>query len=245
KELDIPLIKLSSGDITNALLLYRAGQTGKPVLLSTGMSTLGDIEEALKMLVAGYKNEKDIDAMYGPLSLADIDLLREKVSLLQCTSDYPTAFSDVNLPVIKTLQDTFKLEVGFSDHTPGTLAPVAAVALGAQIVEKHFTLDKDLPGPDHKASLDPAELRELVKNIRSVEQMMGSPYKMPVASEIETRKVARRSLVATQDIACGETLTADNLSTKRPATGVSAIHYWRYLGRKVQRAYRKDELIEP
>jgi sialic acid synthase SpsE len=167
------------------------------------------------------------------------------VTLLHCTTEYPAPYSDVNLRAMDTLADEFGLAVGFSDHTPGMIIPVAAAARGASVIEKHFTLDRDLPGPDHKASLEPRELRAMVRAIRDVEQAVGTGEKVPAASEKKNIAVARRSIVAARGIRKGETFTPESIACKRPGTGASPMRYWDLLGTKAVKGYRKDEVIKP
>ena len=169
--------------------------------------------------------------------------LKKQVVLLHCTTEYPASFSDVNLRAMDTLATAFGLPVGLSDHTPGIAIPVAAVARGAVVIEKHFTLDRNLPGPDHQASLEPGELKAMVRLIRQVEAGLGSPHKIPAASEIKNMSVARKSLVAARDIRQGELFTAENLTVKRPGTGISPLYYWKWLGKVAERAYQRDEVI--
>lgn len=247
--LNLSRIKISSGDITNAPLLLKAAQSGKPVLLSTGMSTLGEIEIALGILAFGYLNRKlsetpsisDFEKAYfseeGQLAL------RENVILLHCTTEYPAPFHEVNLKTLKTIQKAFGLPVGLSDHTTGIATPIAAVALGAVVIEKHFTLDRGLPGPDHKASLEPIELKMMIQSIRQVEQALGSPIKAPTSSEIKNKTIARKSLVAARKIIKGESFTPENLTAKRPGDGLSPIHYWDLLGKIAERDYEQDEQV--
>lgn len=246
---DLSRIKLASGDITDAPLLLETARTGKPVILSTGMSTLGEIEMALGILAFGYSEpheqpslpvfEKAYSATTGR------EALQDKVTLLHCTTEYPAPFVDVNLHAMATLEKAFGLPVGYSDHTTGVAIPVAAVALGATVIEKHFTLDRGLPGPDHKASLEPYELKQMVRWIREVELAMGSPLKRPVVSELRNRPVARRSLVAARQIRKGEMFTQGNLTTKRPGDGVSPTRYWEFLGKTAGRDYKQDEQVQP
>lgn len=239
-------LKMPSGELTNAPLLWQAATRGQRIILSTGMATLGEVEQALAVLACGYRQI--------PPSLATFDaayrspegqqLLRTHVTLLHCTSAYPTPFSEVNLRAMDTLATAFGLPVGLSDHTPGMAVPVAAVARGAVVIEKHFTLDKTLPGPDHAASLDPAQLTEMIHNIRAVEMALGHGQKIPTAAEWNTRTVARKSLVALTAIPQGMPFTEANLGTKRPGTGISPRHYWQWLGRTATKNYQKDQLIE-
>jgi len=244
---DLPLIKISSGEITNAPFLLEIAQTGKSVILSTGMSTLGDIEQALAVLAYGYM-PSDVPPSVNAFKNAYCDsagqaMLQQKVSLLHCTTEYPAPFEDVNLRAMDTLISAFSLPVGLSDHTKGIAIPVAAVARGASIIEKHFTIDKTLPGPDHRASLDPIELGSMVDAIRQVEQALGRSIKVATASEIKNRAVARKSLVALKSIQKGEVFTVDNLGVKRPGDGISPVAYWDMLGRAASKDYQEDELV--
>lgn len=249
RKFDLSRIKLPSGEITNAPLLFEAARTGKPLILSTGMSTLGEIETALGVLACGYTEPDDIpschafEKAYG--SVKGRHALQEKVTLLHCTTEYPAPFADVNLRAMATLHSAFGLPVGYSDHTPGITIAIAAAALGARVIEKHFTLDRNLPGPDHKASLEPDELRQMVQSIREVESALGSPVKKPAASELKNREIARKSLVAGRDILKGEPFTRDNLAVMRPGDGISPLRYYEFLGRIAGRDYRQNDKVEP
>lgn len=247
-KLNLPRIKLSSGDLTNAPLLLQVARYGKPVLLSTGMATLGEIEEALGILAFGYLNLSQTpntgSFQQAYFSEAGRRMIQEKVTLLHCTTEYPTPFEQVNLKVIDTLQQAFGVNVGFSDHSPGITVPIAAVARGAKIIEKHFTLDKNLPGPDHKASLNPEELFAMVKAIRETELALGSSYKVPSALELQNKEVARKRIVASRPISKGETFTVDNLTVKRAASGASALYFWDKIGCTSSRDYTMDEGID-
>jgi N-acetylneuraminate synthase len=247
KELDLPVIKIPSGEITNAPLLLRVARHGKPAILSTGMSDLGDIEKALGVLAFGY-----IDAGTAP-SMDAFDeasrspegraALEKNVTLLHCTTEYPAPLEDVNLNVMATLRAAFGLPVGYSDHTKGIVVPVAAASLGAAIIEKHFTLDRTLPGPDHQASLEPGELRAMVEGIRQVEEALGEGIKAASPSEIKNKTIARKSIVAARDIKAGEVLDESSLTTKRPGTGISPMEFWSLVGTVAKRDYAADELI--
>lgn len=246
--LGLQRLKLSSGELTNAPLLLKIARFGVPVILSTGMATLGDIEAALGVLAFGYSypataspSEQSFQAAYA--SSAGRLSLEQKVVLLHCTTEYPAPYAEVHLRCLETMRQAFGLPVGFSDHTPGIAVSVAAAALGAVMIEKHFTLDKGLPGPDHQASLDPNELRQLVASVRVVEQALGQPEKHPQASELGNMQVARKSLVAAGPIAAGELFTPLNLTTKRPGNGISPMRYWDYLGKQAVQPYDKDALI--
>ncbi|MBB3213010.1 N-acetylneuraminate synthase [Herbaspirillum sp. Sphag1AN] len=247
---DMPRVKLSSGDITNAPLLLAVAQTGKPAIVSTGMSTMDEIKTALSVLAFGYIQGNVPDRLP---SLAAFEsayitsegqsLLRKNVTLLHCTTEYPAPFEDVNLHAMNTIASQFGLSVGYSDHTVGIAVPVAAVALGATLIEKHFTLDRSLPGPDHKASLEPDELKAMVQSIREVELALGSSIKQPASSELKNRAIARKSLVAAVDIAQGELFTIDNLTVKRPGDGIAPIRYWDYIGKPADRNYLADDKV--
>lgn len=244
---DLPLLKISSGDLTNAPLLLHAASSGKPLILSTGMATMGEIETALGVLAFGYLNRGGLP---GEVSFSQAyaahegkELLREKVTLLHCTTEYPAPFADVNLRAMATLATAFGLPVGLSDHTIGISVPTAAVALGAVVIEKHFTLDRNLPGPDHKASLEPDKLKGMVTAIRQVEQALGSTGKAPAPSEIGNAAVVRKSIVAAREIQSGEPFTTENLTVKRPGGGISPLRYWDVLGKKAGRDFHADEAI--
>jgi N-acetylneuraminate synthase len=248
-DLGLETLKLPSGEITHAPLLLKVAQTGCNAILSTGMSTLGEIEAALGVLAFGYTGESgepSVEAFRRAYeSEAGQAALAGKVSLLHCTTEYPAPFADVNLRVLGTLRTAFGLPAGLSDHTSGIAVPIAAVGLGAAIIEKHFTLDRRLPGPDHPASLEPGELAAMVRSIREVEAALGGSRKMAVPSELKNRSVARKSLVAAEPVAAGERFTERNLTCKRPGTGISPMEYWSWLGKAAQRDYGPDELIDP
>lgn len=215
--------KIPSGEITNYPYLVEIAKTGKSVILSTGMCTLDEIADALEVLKTN--GTKDI-------------------TLLHCTTDYPTPPESVNLNAMLTLKEKFGYPVGYSDHTEGIEVDIAAVAMGATVIEKHFTLDRNMPGPDHKASLEPDELKKMVQAIRKIETAMGSGDKQPTKAELENRKVARKSIVAARDIGKGETFAEDNITTKRPGTGISPMRWKEVLGQKAARDFVADELIE-
>ncbi len=248
RRLDLPRLKLPSGEITNAPLLLEAARSGKQIILSTGMSTLADIENALGVLAFGYASPLEMapspaafrEAYRSP---AGQEALMRKVVLLHCTTEYPAPFEEVNLRAMKTLRHAFALPVGYSDHTTGIAVPIAAAACGAVIIEKHFTLDRNLPGPDHKASLAPRELAEMVKAIRQVEQAMGSGYKTPAPSETKNIDVARKRLVAETSIRKGDLFTETNVTMKRPGNGTSPFLFWDILGKWAERDFEPDEAI--
>lgn len=243
---DLSCIKIPSGDITNAPLLLKIAQTGKPVILSTGMSTLGEIEDALGVLAFGYLGNRNPSINSFRTSYCSAEgqaILQDKVTLLHCTTEYPAPLEDVNLKVMDTLKSAFGLPVGYSDHTEGITVPIAAVARGAVVIEKHFTIDRTLPGPDHKASLEPTELKQMVSAIRIVEQALGSGRKHPAPSELKNMSIARKSLVAAAAISAGEPFTTENLAVKRPGNGLSPIRYWELLNRKSGRDFSADEVV--
>lgn len=244
----VTILKVSSGEITNGPLLLKMARTGLPIIMSSGMAVLGEIEEALGVLAFGYTTSHTSlpsREVFREAYSSEIgqQVLKEKVSLLHCTTEYPATFSEVNLRIMDTLHSAFGLSVGYSDHTEGIAVPVAAVARGAEIIEKHFTLDRNLPGPDHRASLEPHELALMVKSIRQVERALGSNIKFPTQQEIINRQVARKSLVAACDIQAGEIFTENNLTSKRPGNGISPMEYWNLLYTRAQRNYKQDEVI--
>lgn len=247
-ELGLKTVKLGSGEVTNGPLLLRVARKGVDIIMSTGMSTLGEVETALSCLAFGYiGNDKppSLEAFVASYASPEgQDALRRKVTLLHCTTEYPAPFADVNLRSMLTMRDAFGLRVGYSDHTEGIAVSIAAAALGASVIEKHFTLDRTLPGPDHRASLVPDELAELVLSVRQVEAALGSSLKAPSPSERENRLIVRKSLVAKRPIRKGERFTADNVTCKRPGGGVSPIAYWGILERTADRDYDEDEALE-
>ncbi len=244
----LPQLKLGSGELTDAPLLLAAGRTGKSLYLSTGMATLDEVRTALGVLAYGFLggDEPSRDAFAAAFASPEgRAALHRRVTLLHCTSAYPTPFDEVNLRAMDTLRDAFGLPVGLSDHSSGIAVAIAAAARGAAVIEKHFTLDRDLPGPDHRASLEPGELAAMIRAVRQVEAALGDGHKAPAAAERETLAVARKSLVAARPIRRGETFSAANLAVKRPAGGVPPIDYWQTLGRRARRDFVADERIEP
>lgn len=248
QRLDYPCLKIPSGEITNAPLLLGAAHTGKPIIISTGMSNLGEIEMALGVLSFGYLHSPEQPSLEAFAeayrSKQGRNTLKRQVTLLHCTSEYPASYDNVHLRALDTLRDTFELSVGYSDHTSGIAISIAAAARGASVIEKHITVDRHLPGPDHKASLEPNELKAMVQSIRQVEKALGLALKSPVQSEIHNRWVVRKSLVAAKDISKGEVFTMENLTFKRPAEGISPIFYWDWLGKPARKDYGQDEVIE-
>lgn len=224
-EIGLDQFKIPSGEITNLPYLRRVGSYGKPVIVSTGMACLSEIEAAIEVLEqAGTP--------------------RERITVLHCTTEYPTPMEDVNLRAMATIRDAFGVTVGYSDHTSGIEVAIAAVALGATVIEKHFTLSRDLPGPDHKASLEPDELTAMVSAIRNIERALGVARKRASSSEAKNKLMARKSLVAACAIQKGEVFSESNLTVKRPGTGISPMRWDEVLGRKAPRNFLPDDLIE-
>lgn len=224
--LNTPFFKIPSGEITNKPYLRYIAAKHKPVIMSTGMADIDEVKAAVEVLVNNGVNKSDI-------------------TVLHCNTEYPTAFDEVNLKAMHHIGNELKVKVGYSDHTPGVEVPIAAVALGAVVIEKHFTLDRNLPGPDHKASLEPDELKAMVNAIRNIEKAVaGSGIKVPGKSEIKNRDIARKSIVAATDIKAGEIFTTANIAAKRPGNGISPMHWDEVIGKKAARDFNEDELIE-
>lgn len=222
-EIGCDIWKIPSGEITNYPYLVEIAKTGKDIIMSTGMCNMDEIREAISLLKEHGAGD---------------------IKLLHCTTEYPTPYSDVNLKAMLTLKEEFGVEVGYSDHTKGIEVPVAAVAMGATIIEKHFTLDKEMEGPDHKASLEPEELKAMVDSIRNIECAIGDGKKTPAASEIKNINIARKSIVAKCNIAKGEVFTEDNITTKRPGDGINPMRWNEVIGMVAVRDFKEDELIE-
>jgi N-acetylneuraminate synthase len=246
--LGVKRLKMPSGEITNGPLLLKAARSGLPILLSTGMADLKEIETALGVLAFGYGAPRE--AAPSPLAfraalLGDDGqrMLAERVTVLHCTTQYPAPIEDVNLRAMDTIHKRFNLKVGYSDHTQGIVVAIAAVARGAVAIEKHLTLDRALPGPDHKASLEPTEMKAMIEAIRAIETALGSPDKRATDSERANIPVARKSLVAARAIARGEIFTAENLATLRPGGARSPMEYWSLLGQPAARDYKKHEPV--
>lgn len=223
--LKIDMFKIPSGEITNIPYLRRVASKGKPVVLSTGMSSLAEIELAINILIEG-------------------GIKREKVTVLHCNTEYPTPFRDVNLNAMLTIRSAFKVDVGYSDHTPGIEIPIASVALGATVIEKHFTLDKSMEGPDHKASLDPLELKQMIFSIRHVEQALGNGIKQPSPSELKNISIARKSIHLGKDLKKGEIITEKSLIMLRPGNGISPASMDSVLGKKAKRNLKKGQKLD-
>lgn len=224
-EIGMDYMKIPSGEITNLPYLRKISKLNIPVILSTGMSRIGEVEDALHILLEG-------------------GMKREDIILLHCNTEYPTPFEDVNLKAMLTLRNTFGVRVGYSDHTKGIEVPIAAVAMGAEVIEKHFTLDHNLPGPDHIASLEPNELKAMIDSIRNIEKAIGTGLKEVSKSEMKNIKIARKSIIAARNIKTGEIFTEENLTVKRPGNGISPMLWDYVIGTKAKRSFIEDELIE-
>jgi len=217
--------KIPSGEITNLPYLRKIAFLGQEIILSTGMSNLGEIQDALIVFMTS-------------------GISPDKITILHCNTEYPTPMQDVNLKAMQTIKSAFPgIHIGYSDHTEGIEVSIAAVAMGAAIIEKHFTLDKNLPGPDHKASLEPDELKAMVRAIRNIEKALGNGIKKPSPSELKNKPIARKSIVAAQSITAGEKFTNDNLTAKRPGTGISPMKWDEVIGQRASKDYKQDDLI--
>lgn len=223
-DFDMPIFKAPSGELTNIPYLRAVGALGKKIILSTGLANLAEISKALQ-------------------TLEGAGTPRDRITVLHANTAYPTPMEDVNLNAMRTIADRFKVKVGYSDHTLGIEVPIAAVALGASVIEKHFTLDRDMEGPDHRASLEPDELKNMVSAIRNIEQALGNGLKQASKSELKNISVARKSIVAAKEIKKGDILTSDNLVTKRPDNGISSLRWDEVLGLKASQNYMPDDLI--
>ncbi len=223
-ELGVKIIKIASGEITNLPILRRIGVLNKQVLLSTGMSTLEEVRMAVDVLVSSGTK-------------------KDNITVLHCNTQYPTPFEDVNLEAMITIKEALKIKVGYSDHTLGIEVPIAGVALGASVIEKHFTIDRGMEGPDHKASLEPGELKRMVEAIRNTEKALGSGIKKPSKSESRNINVVRKSIIASKQISKGEIFTEDNVTTKRPGHGMSPMKWDRVIGRKSKKLFLTDDFI--
>ena len=222
EEIQIPFWKIPSGEITNLPYLEKIAKTGKDIIMSTGMCMMEEIEAALSVLREHGAG---------------------KITLLHCNTEYPTPFEDVNLRAMQEMKKAFGVSVGYSDHTVGIAVPIAAAAMGASVIEKHFTLDKNMEGPDHRASLEPEELKQMVRSIRNIERAMGSGKKQPSPSEQKNISIARKSIVAKRKIKQGEQLTEDNLYIKRPGNGISPMRWYEIIGTAAVKDFEEDELI--
>ncbi len=224
-ELNIDFFKISSGEITNKPYLVQIAEKNRPVVVSTGMANLREVKETLDVLIEG-------------------GLTKEKITVLHANTEYPTPMEDVNLRAMLSIEKAFNVAVGYSDHTLGIEIPIAAVAMGAKVIEKHFTLDRSMEGPDHKASLEPQELEQMIKAIRNIEKALGNGIKNPSPSEEKNMAIARKSIVAKKEIKKGEFLTKENLTIKRPGSGINPMRWNEVLGQIAKRDFLDDELIE-
>jgi len=223
--LGLEILKIPSGEIVNLPYLSKIGRLKKRIMLSTGMSDLNEIKDALSILTSAGTT-------------------KEYITVLHCNTEYPTSMEDVNLRAMLSIKEKFDVKIGYSDHTLGTEVPITAVALGASVIEKHFTLDRNMQGPDHKASLEPVELKAMIKAIRNIEKALGNGIKKPSLSELKNKSIVRKSIVASKDIEKGEIFTENNITTKRPATGISPMRWNEAIGKKSKRDFKKDELVE-
>jgi len=246
-DLGLETIKVGSGELTNAPFLFEVARLAKNIILSTGMSNLDEVADALGVIAFVMTDSKNPSVSSFKSALASSEgrkAVTSKVTLLHCTTDYPTVPSDVNLQAMLTLREKFDCQVGFSDHSVGIHLAVAAVAMGATVIEKHLTIDRDLPGPDHKASLEPSEFKNLVDQVRDLENAFGDGIKRPTEVELKNKKIARRSLVALKAIKTGDVFTSENVSIKRPGTGRSPFEYWSLLGTKATSDIAENEVIQ-
>ncbi|ASG66280.1 N-acetylneuraminate synthase [Idiomarina piscisalsi] len=247
-ELGLTRLKVPSGEITNAPFLLNHARTKCDLIVSTGMATLAEIEKALSVIAFGYLDKvtekptaADFEAAYS--SVEGQELLQSKVSILHCTTEYPAPFDEINLNAMTTIHQAFKLPVGYSDHSNGIIIPIAAAAKGARIIEKHFTLDRDLEGPDHKASLEPEELTNMIDSIKKIEKALGDGIKRPTPSEALNKPIARKSIVTLKPIKEGQRISIDDIAIKRPGNGRTPFDYWELIGSVALKSYKEDELI--
>ena len=242
-------LKIPSSEITNGPLLLEYAKTGCNLILSTGMATLEEIEWSLCVLAFGFISDNSIKPSKTAFQQAYFStegqkILKDRVTILHCTTEYPAPLKEINLNAMQTMRTAFGLKTGYSDHSKGITIPIAATAMGATVIEKHFTLDRTLSGPDHSSSLEPDELKVMIKSIRIVEKSMGDGLKGPMSSELNNIAIARKSLIATKNIKKGEIFTEDNMTVKRPGTGVSPMEYWDMIGKVAQSDIVKDTEIK-
>ena len=250
-DLGLKTLKISSSEITNGPLLLAHARTGCDLIISTGMATLSEVEEALSVLAFGLINGMDLkikpsrdEFQKAYSSVAGQQALRNRVTVLHCTTEYPAPPKEINLNAMLTMRNVFGLKTGYSDHSKGITVPIAAVAMGATLIEKHFTIDKSLSGPDHKASLNPSELKDMVKAIRNIEQAMGDGIKLPMPSELKNRSIIRKSLVASIEIKKGDFFSEHNIVAKRPDMGISPMEYWDLYGSVSHKSFNIEDIIE-
>lgn len=248
QNMDLKRLKLPSGEITNHPLILAHAKSGLDIIVSTGMATIAEIEQALAVIAGGFlirSGEKpDYSWQKASASLQAQEMLQQKATILHCVSEYPAPADSLNLQALCSLKNTFGLRTGYSDHSLGIWAPISAVTLGATVIEKHFTLDKSLPGPDHQASLDSSELKAMVDGIRNVEKALGHGIKRPVAAEIVNREPIRKSLVCVAPIRQGQSITEAQIAVKRPETGTSPTRFWEIMGKPASRDYRPGEPLQ-
>tara|TARA_Y200000002_G_scaffold383206_1_gene404011 strand:+ start:4864 stop:5964 length:1101 start_codon:yes stop_codon:yes gene_type:complete len=251
KKLKVKILKIPSGEITNGPLLLAHGLTGLKIILSTGMSSIQEIREALSVIVYGYMNKnKKFNNLTKKAFLKALNskkgqsILKKKITILHCTTEYPAPIDDINLDAIYDVLKNFNANIGYSDHSKGELVSLAAASMGVKIIEKHFTLNQNMVGPDHKASLNPAELKSLIRKIRKIETIKGIKVKKAYKSEIKNIHIARKVLIARKEIRIGEKFNDQNMTAKRAGKGINPMNYWKYLGKKSTRVYKKDEIIK-
>lgn len=247
-DLGLTRLKIPSGEITNAPLVLEHARTGLNLIISTGMATLSEVEAVLGVIAFGYTAEEDTEPNEEAFQLAYAseagqNALKTKVIVLHCTTEYPAPIAEINLKAMDTLGRAFELPAGYSDHSDGITIPIAAVARGAVLIEKHFTLNRKLEGPDHKASLEPDELATMVNGIRQVEKALGNSVKIPTASEVKNKAVARKSIVAAKPIQVGEHFSHENLTIKRPGNGISPYRFWSLVDEQAKQSYNIGDLI--
>ena len=249
ESLNLPFYKVPSGELTNAPLLWQFAKIGKPLIMSTGMATQSEVEEALAVVTHALNSTSEpanMDEVWQCWSNRGARAkLHGHVTLLHCTSQYPTPWSEVNLRAMNTMADTYGLDVGYSDHTKGTVISIAAVARGATVIEKHFTLDRTLPGPDHQASLEVDELKQMITDIRALELALGDRVKAPQASEWDTRRVARQSIIAARHIPVGKCIERRDITTARTGGGLSPNAFWSLIGTINRKAHAEGEVYQP
>ena len=247
--LGVKFHKIPSGEITNGPLIYEIAKFNKPIILSTGMSNLDEIHQALFLIAQGFLGNKPEDfkekiSISKQFYTDTLKIIENRVAIMHCTSDYPVKSKEVNISCIATLEKEFKLQIGFSDHTIDSVGAIMALAFGSRFFEKHITLDKSSPGPDHSSSCDPEDLEKYIKNLKYAFEVLGNEIKNPTLSELDTRKVARKSLIAISKINKGDLFSDKNLGIKRPGTGINPMNYWNYVNNKnASRDFNLDDLI--
>ncbi|WPK12403.1 N-acetylneuraminate synthase [Lysinibacillus louembei] len=247
-KLGVEIVKIPSGELTNAPFIHYMATRRKPIILSTGMATIEEIHDALAFIAYGLAKPSEVVTVEFVQQFYKTEqaknVLQQYVTLLHCTTQYPTPPTSINLNAMNEIKRVFQLAVGLSDHSKGIHIPLAAVSMGAMVIEKHFTLDKTLEGPDHIASLNPEELKQMIEGIREVEQALGDGIKQPTTTELQNLIPVRKSLVAKKPINIGEVFTVNNMTVKRPGSGISPSKYWSYIGKMASKPYDEDELID-